>query len=260
MNCTPTFVAPQEPCAPSADGAGSASDSVLDMRLETLEQIFLLLAAYYGMPVLEPDNDPLGGLIETVLSQSTSDVNSQRAYQDLRAALPTWEAVVAAPEARVAEAIRHGGLANIKAARIQAVLRAVTAQLPEAADGATLDERFTRWLGSMPVAAARAALRALPGVGPKTAACVLLFSLGLPSMPVDTHVYRVSQRLGVIGPKTSVARTHEQYDAILPDAMVYPLHVLFIRHGRTLCRAQRPRCDRCPLLALCPWGQQETHT
>lgn len=226
------------------------------MNLETLEQIFLLLAGYYGMPVLEPDNDPLGGLIETVLSQSTSDVNSHRAYQDLWAALPTWEAVLAADEMQVADAIRHGGLANIKASRIQAVLRAVVTQLPPDDTGATLDERFARWLGSMPVAEARAALRALPGVGPKTAACVLLFSLGLPSMPVDTHVYRVSQRLGVIGPKTSVARAHEQYDAILPEAMVYPLHVLFIRHGRTLCRAQHPRCDRCPLLEMCPYGQK----
>jgi endonuclease-3 len=248
------------------------------MNLESLEQIFLLLAAYYGMPVLEPDNDPLGGLIETVLSQSTSDINSHRAYLDLRAALPTWEDVLTAPEARVAEAIRHGGLAHIKAARIQAVLRAVVAQLPPADNAAsksamqreaykgavqhapteaTLDERFSLWLGSMPLAEARAALRSLPGVGPKTAACVLLFSLGLPSMPVDTHVYRVSQRLGIIGAKTSVARAHELYDAILPEAMVYPLHVLLIRHGRTLCRAQRPRCDRCPLLDLCPYGHRE---
>ncbi len=227
------------------------------MQLATIRVIFARLAARYGTPVLEPDGDPLGGLIETVLSQSTSDVNSHRAYADLRAAFPSWEAVRDAATAVVAEAIRRGGLANIKADRIQAVLRALTATLPTPVDPTqTLDARFAAWLAGMPVAEARAALKALPGVGPKTAACVLLFSLGLPSMPVDTHVYRVSQRLGLIDAKTSVNRAHELYDAILPEALVYPLHILFIRHGRTLCRAQHPRCPQCPLLDMCPWGQQ----
>ncbi len=231
------------------------------MQLSRLRIIRERLAARYGDPILEPDNDPLGGLIETILSQSTSDVNSHRAYADLRAAFPSWEAVRDAPQERVAEAIRHGGLANIKAARIQDVLRAITERLPAGENPtASLDGRFTAWLGAMPVAEARAALKSLPGVGPKTAACVLLFSLGLPSMPVDTHVFRISQRLGLIGPKTSAGRAHEEYDAVLPEDMVYPVHVLFIRHGRALCRAQHPLCRQCPLLDMCPWGQRQVET
>lgn len=226
------------------------------MDMKRIIEIYARLVARYGEPHLTPDLDPLGGLVATILSQSTSDVNSHGAYRDLRAAFATWEAVRDAPTKDVAAAIHHGGLANIKAARIQAVLHAITERLP-LLDGVSLDERFAAWLGSMPVAAARIALQQLPGVGPKTAACVLLFSLGLPSMPVDTHVYRVSQRLGLIGPKMNVARAHAEYDAVLPETLVYPLHILLIRHGRMVCRAQRPLCRECPLVALCPWGQHQ---
>jgi endonuclease III len=225
------------------------------MDMQRINEIYPRLVARYGEPHLVPDNDPLGGLIETILSQSTTDINSHRAYQDLRAAFPTWEATRDAPVEEVARAIHHGGLANSKAARIIAVLRSLTAQLPSSDTDASLDERFAAWLGALQVAEARAALQKLPGVGPKTAACVLLFSLGLPSMPVDTHVYRTSQRLALIGPKTTVAQAHAEYDATLPEALVYPLHILFIRHGRTLCRAQNPLCRECPLITLCPWGQ-----
>lgn len=225
------------------------------MHLAQLEAIYTRLVAEFGTPELVPDHDPLGGMVETILSQSTSDVNSHRAYGDLVAALPTWEAVRDAPTATVAAAIHHGGLANLKAQRIQAALRAVTAQLPATDDAAPLAERFSHWLAALPVAEARTALQRIPSVGPKTAACVLLFSLGLPSMPVDTHVFRITQRLGLIPPKTSVARTHELYDATTPAEMVYPLHILLITLGRRICRAQQPQCARCPLRDLCPTGQ-----
>lgn len=225
------------------------------MQTKQLWLIHDRLAAVYGEPVLLADQNPLGGLVETILSQSTSDVNSGRAYRDLVAAFPDWEAVRDAPAGVVADAIRRGGLANIKAERIQAMLRALTARL-EPGEG-DLAARTARWLGALPVAAARTALQELPGVGPKTAACVLLFSLGLPSMPVDTHVYRVSQRLGLFTAKTSVARAHELYDEYTPADLVYPLHILLITHGRQTCHAQRPRCPGCPLLALCPYGQAQ---
>lgn len=226
------------------------------MDLAQLQVIHDRLASYYGAPVLVPDHDPLGGLIATILSQSTSDLNSGRAYRDLQAAFADWETVRDAPTPLVADAIRRGGLANIKATRIQAVLHALTERLP--ADGGNLDQRFTHWVTCLPVADARRVLQELPGVGPKTAACVLLFSLGLPSFPVDTHVYRISQRLALISPTTSVAKAHAAFDAILPAVMVFPLHILFIRHGRTLCRAQNPRCSECPLLDRCPTGQKRT--
>ena len=225
------------------------------MQLAQLNAVYERLVAAFGLPVLVPDHDPLGGMVETILSQSTSDINSQRAYRDLLAAVPTWEAVRDAPTTTIAAAIVHGGLANIKAQRIQAALRKVTAILPTTADGTSLAERFSVWLVTMPVAEARLALQKIPSVGPKTAACVLLFSLGQPSMPVDTHVYRITQRLGWIDSKTSVARTHELYDAVTPAEMVYPLHILLITLGRRVCRARNPRCAQCPLRKICPVGQ-----
>ena len=225
------------------------------MQLAQLQDAYKRLVASFGTPVLVPDNNPLGGMVETILSQSTSDINSQRAYRDLMAAVPRWEAVRDAPTATIATAIQHGGLANIKAQRIQAALRNVTEMLPATADGADLADRFRQWLATMHVAEARVALQKIPSVGPKTAACVLLFSLGQPSMPVDTHVYRITNRLGWIDDKTSVARTHELYDAVTPDEMVYPLHILLITLGRRICRAHHPLCGQCPLREICPIGQ-----
>ncbi len=235
-----------------------------------LERIYQLLVQTYGEPEWQPSGDALGELVGTILSQHTSDINSGRAYQQLVAAFPSWEAVRDAPVEQVAGAIRCGGLANLKAQRIQEVLRVLTERLsgtgtratngsesadarrPQApvAEGAPLSLNF---LAERPLAEGRAYLRSLPGVGPKTAACVLLFALGLPAFPVDTHVHRTSRRLGLIGAKVSADQAHVVFESIVPAAWAYPLHVNLIRHGRRICHAQRPACERCPLRLECAY-------
>lgn len=206
------------------------------------------LLAHYGEPPIKPQQPPLDELIQTILSQNTSDVNSGRAYASLREAFPTWQAVREAETDAVAEAIRSGGLARVKAPRIQQVI----AHLEAERGAATLD-----FLAPMPVDEARDYLLSLPGVGPKTAACVLLFSLHKPALPVDTHVYRVSQRLGLVPARASAEQTHALLEALIPEDLYYPFHLLLIQHGRTLCSAQRPQCDVCPLLDICPHGATE---
>lgn len=226
------------------------------METAALVAVAQCLAPVYGWPEHTPGGDPLGELIATILSQSTSDVNSQRAFRQVRAAFASWEAVRDAPQDDVAAAIRSGGLANLKAARIQSVLRALTATLPTNEE--TLDTRFAAWLRGLPVAEARVALQRLPGVGPKTAACVLLFALGQPSMPVDTHVLRVSQRLGLLGPRASVAQAHAAFDAATPADLVYQKwrqSALALRQGGEwhVAAATRPVPLHCgpPCARLC---------
>ncbi len=213
-----------------------------------LERIYHLLLRAYGEPELKPDGDALGGLIGTILSQHTSDVNSERAYRQLVTTFPTWEQVRDAPTEQVAQAIRSGGLANMKAPRIQEVLRVLTARLN--GEKLSLDLLKTRTL-----AEAREYLRSLPGVGPKTAACVLLFSLGQAAFPVDTHVHRTSKRLGLIGAKVSADQAHVVFERIVPAEWAYPLHVNLIRHGRRVCHAQRPDCAHCSLRLECAYYQ-----
>jgi endonuclease-3 len=194
---------------------------------------------------LEPPRrlDPLEELILTVLSQNTSDVNRDRAYASLNERFASWQEVLDAPTQDVADAIRPGGLANTKAPRIQAILRAI-----EDREGRP-DLGFLHRMSDDEV---RSYLRTLPGVGPKTAACVLAFSLERPALPVDTHVYRVGQRLGWIPPKTNVERAHEAMDALVPPALRVTMHVGLIRLGRQVCKPGRPRCEDCPLEELCP--------
>ncbi|HEX8036855.1 MAG TPA: endonuclease III [Ktedonobacterales bacterium] len=211
-----------------------------------VERIYKLLTKAYGVPEYVPDGDALGGLIATVLSQHTSDVNSVRAYEQLVRTFPTWEAVRDAPMEDVADAIRTGGLARIKAERIQSILRDLTARL--GAGPLTLEG-----LDALPLDEAQSYLRTLPGVGPKTAACVLLFSVGQPAFPVDTHVWRVTKRLGLIGPKVSADAAHEVLMRLIPPEWRYTMHVDLIQHGRQKCHAQRPECSTCPLRSECQY-------
>jgi len=222
-----------------------------------LKRIYLLLTAAYGEPAWTPDYDPLGGLIGTILSQHTSDINSERAYQQLVATFPSWEEVRDAPTFQVAEAIRSGGLANIKAFRIQDVLHTLTEQQQEAGQSESLSTYLYDELSRRSPEDAWHYLRSLEGVGPKTAACVLMFNLGLAVMPVDTHIWRVSKRLGLIGSKVTAGEAHDIFARITPPGWVYPLHVNLIRHGRQVCHAQRPACLHCPLITECKYAGSE---
>ena len=202
------------------------------------------LVEAYGPRVWRSHAAPLDELIATILSQHTSDVNSARAFESLRRAFPTWDHVLAAGVDEIAAAIRVGGLAGVKAPRIKACL----AGLAERYGVLSLD-----FLADLSTAEARSTLEAIPGVGPKTAACVLLFSLGRPAWPVDTHVQRVSERLGLVPPGASPEQVELQLEAQLPPESYYAFHVNLIAHGRRTCRAQRPRCEACPLSDLCDY-------
>lgn len=218
-----------------------------------LTRVYEKLLETYGKPENEPDHNPLGGLIGTILSQHTSDINSERAYQQLISAFPTWEAVRDAPTYQIAAAIKSGGLANIKSARIQDVLHTLTEQQEQQGGTKTLADYLSAELAQRSTADAWRYLRSLPGVGPKTAACVLMFNLDRPAFPIDTHVHRTSQRLGLIGSKISAERAHTLFARVIPPEWVYALHVNLIRHGRQICHAQRPDCSRCPLYGECAY-------
>jgi endonuclease-3 len=206
-------------------------------------EIIELLRREYGELPWRPHGDPMTELILTILSQNTSDANSGRAFARLRLRLPTWEALLGAEPREIEEAIQVGGLARIKAPRIKAVVEEVWGRLGS----------FDLWfLKEMPLAEAKAWLRSLPGVGPKTAACVLMFALGMPALPVDTHVYRVARRLGLVPRQAGAEKAHDLLEAMLAPDDVYPFHMSLIRHGRRICRAQRPLCQQCPLAPRCP--------
>ncbi len=201
------------------------------------------LRELYGRPVNNPHGHPIAELVRTILSQNTNDRNRDVAYERLRAALPTWVEVRDAEVEVVEEAIRPGGLAPSKAPRIQQVLR----ELPVTDDEPTLD-----WLADADRDEAIAFLVELPGVGRKTAACVMIFALGRPEIPVDTHVYRVGGRLGLFEERASFERAHDEMLAITDPGDAYELHINLITHGRRVCRPQ-PRCGECGLRPMCPW-------
>lgn len=189
--------------------------------------------------------DPLGMLIGTILSQHTSDTNSDRAYAQLRRRFPTWDAVRAASTTQIASAIRPAGLSTLKAPRIHIVLRRL------ARERRRLSLAFLRrW----PRDRAREWLRSLPGVGPKTAAIVMQFGLGKPAFAVDTHVDRVGRRLGLIPARMSTEDAHAWMEALVSPARYGPLHRYLVRHGREVCTARRPRCEVCPVRRWCDYA------
>jgi endonuclease-3 len=194
---------------------------------------------------LEPPRrtDPLDELILTVQSQHTSDLNAERAFAALRGAFPTWDDVVRAKPQHVADVIRSGGLANTKAVRIQQILREIH-EREGRYDLSSLSRRSDEEI--------REYLMSLPGVGPKTAAVVMSFSLGRATIAVDTHVHRVSGRLGLIPPKTSADKAHRLLEDLVPPELRTSMHVGLIRLGREICKAGRPRCEECALVDLCP--------
>ncbi|MGC9521397.1 MAG: endonuclease III domain-containing protein [Anaerolineae bacterium] len=204
----------------------------------------------YGEPQRDSDrgHDPVASLVNTILSQNTNDDNRDVAYEQLRERFATWEEVRDAPEDELIDAIRPAGLAPTKGPRIQEALQAITEEQGEIS---------LAFLGDMPLAEARAWLLDLNGVGPKTAAIVLLFALGRPAFPVDTHVHRVTKRLGLIPKGTSREKAHELLEALMPEEIYYPFHLNVIEHGRTVCVARTPRCDVCVLTDLCCYYQTQ---
>jgi endonuclease-3 len=245
------------------------------------------LRLVYGIPLAEPHGHPIGELILTVLSQSTNDRNRDIAYLGLRERFPEWTEVRDAPVDLVEEAIRPGGISKIKSARIKSILRAITDNPRPVAGGEPSPGDLPRtepsagdlprtepspgdfprtepspgdlsldWLAGQPVEVARDYLVALPGVGRKTAACVLLFALGMREVPVDTHVSRVGWRLGLFRPGAPFEELHDTMLEITPPGEEWELHINLLRHGRRTCHSQRPACRECALRRMCPSAGQ----
>lgn len=222
---------------------GKATVSKADWRRPRADRVRRLrqrLREVYAVPVERPHGDPIGELILTVLSQSTNDRNRDIAYLSLTRRFGAWEAVRDAPVELVEEAIRRGGISKVKSARIQAILEAI-------GDPLSLDH-----LAELPLREAQDELCALPGVGRKTAACVLLFAFNMQDIPVDTHVSRVGTRLGLFRPGAPLEELHDAMLELTPAGAAWELHVNLLRHGRRTCAAQRPACGDCALRSLCP--------
>lgn len=209
-------------------------------------QIHQRLLDFYGQPTWRNPLPPVDELVSTILSQNTNDVNRDRAFVGLRKRFPTWAALRDAPAQEVIDAIRPAGLANQKGPRIQKVLREITAER------GSLDLSF---LGDLPLEDARAWLMKFHGVGPKTAAIVLCFSLGRPAFPVDTHIYRVTGRIGLRPLNVTVEQAHPLMESLFPPENYYAAHLNLIRLGREVCHARKPDCPHCPVLDLCDYGQ-----
>ena len=208
-----------------------------------IQDIIALLEQEYGLPKWNPVKRHLDVLIETILSQHTSDLNSHRAFESLLDTFGNWQNVASAPEEHIAQSIRNGGLSRVKAARIKKILQGIGNER----GNLTLD-----FLESMSTTEARDYLISLPGVGLKTASCVLLFSLGRPSLPVDTHIFRVVKRLGLLEPNVNINAAHSLLQNKINPTKTYQFHVHVIKHGRQVCHARWPRCSDCVLEKGCP--------
>jgi endonuclease-3 len=208
-------------------------------------QIHQKLLEFYGEPTWRNPLPPVDELVSTILSQNTNDTNRDRAFNALRARFPTWEDARDASTAEVVDSIRVAGLANQKGPRIQQVLRQITSER------GSLDLSF---LKDLPLEEARSWLTKFNGVGPKTAAIVLCFSLGRPAFPVDTHIYRVTGRIGLRPEKMTVEEAHPHLEALFPPETYYAAHLNIIRLGRETCHARKPDCPACPVRSLCATG------
>jgi endonuclease-3 len=226
----------------SAPAEETADEKPLRYIIQNLERA-------YGVPVNRrvADADPLDELVATILSQATSDTNSERTFAALKKRFPTWDAVLRAREQTLADTIRAGGLANQKAAVIRALLR----QLKE--ERGTLDLSF---LHEMTADEAVRYLSRFRGIGPKTIACTLLFACRKEVFPLDTHIFRILRRVGLVPTSCTDARAHSLMNELVPEGKFYSFHVNLIRHGRKLCRPRDPLCERCPVVEYCDYGQQ----
>ena len=202
----------------------------------------------FGAPVPPPKSDPLSMLVNIILSQATSDTNSDRTFRNLKKSFRTWKNVSAANESEIADAIRLGGLANQKARVIKDLLRQISEKQK------TLSLKFVE---KMPDEAAREYLLQFRGIGPKTVACTLLFACRKEVFPIDTHIFRVLRRMGILPEKITDAKAHQLLDELAPHGKFYSLHVNLIRLGRQICRPREPLCERCPLIEYCDYGQNK---
>ncbi|HUT60847.1 MAG TPA: endonuclease III [Phycisphaerae bacterium] len=227
-------------------GRAGAAASSADGRRRTLKRVLKLLERAYGPRRWRCSGKPVPVLVGTILSQNTSSANSSAGYRRLWRRFRSWNAVADATVTEIAKCIRISGLSRIKAPRIRAILRRIRQ------DRGRISLKF---LGEMAAKEAYEYLMRFEGVGPKTALCVLLFSLGMPVFPVDTHIFRISRRLGLLPARTSPGKAHEVLEPLIAPEDRYAMHVLLITHGRRTCRARNPRCAWCDLLALCPYGR-----
>lgn len=227
--------------SPQLETGGEASSEEKPIRylVQNLERA-------YGVPENARHSDPLDMLIAIILSQATSDTNSRRTFAALKLRFPTWDAALRARESTIAATIQSGGLANQKAAVIKSLLRQIKAER------GALDLSF---LHTLAPAEAVCYLSQFRGIGPKTIACTLLFACRAEIFPLDTHIFRILRRVGLIPQKCTDRRAHELMNAIVPAGKFYSFHVNLIRHGRALCRPRDPLCERCPIVEYCDYGQ-----
>ncbi|NHJ33198.1 MAG: endonuclease III [Asgard group archaeon] len=224
----------------------SKSHNSLVSAMNKVKTVISKLDKHYGVKEWKRWREPVGELIRTILSQNTTDKNSLRAYANLIDTFKTWDEIIEADEAEIAEPIRSGGLANIKAKKIKKSLLEIKKREGK------IDLEF---LADYKPEEAEEYLVSLDGVGPKTAACVLIFSFNFPIIPVDTHVHRLSNRIGLVTTNTR-EKTQEAMKEIIPKENIYSFHLNIIEHGRKVCKASKPLCSQCFLTEFCEYFQE----